>query len=102
MAEYQWPKQGTMKLVGSSVSRIDGLEKSTGAAKYAYDINRPNLLFGQLLDLPACPCQAHQSLDVTPAKKVPGVVVVKEVSWLETLRTTVKVKKAERRNPLAR
>lgn len=75
MAEYQWPKQGTMKLVGSDQSRIDGLQKATGAAKYAYDMTPPKMLLARMLSSP----HAHakiKSLDLEPAKKVPGVVAV--------------------------
>ena len=39
----QWPKK--RRLLGTRVSRIDGPEKSTGRAKYSYDINRPGQTF---------------------------------------------------------
>lgn len=49
MATYDWPAQGTASILGKRQARTDGLEKATGAAKYAYDIVRPNMLFAHLL-----------------------------------------------------
>ena len=46
MAEvtYNWPENHKARLIGKRVSRLDGMEKSTGAAKYTYDINLPKQL----------------------------------------------------------
>src|SRR5437870_2907413 len=65
-----WPKK--RRLIGTKVSRIDGIAKSTGRAKYSYDINRPGMLHGVIL---RCP-HAHakiKSVDTTAAAKMPGV-----------------------------
>lgn len=75
MAEYSWPKQGTSTLLGKHVDRVDGLEKATGAAKYAYDMNPPKMLFARALGSPHAHCKI-KSIDVTPAIAVPGVVNV--------------------------
>jgi len=84
---YSWPKQGTTTLLGKEVDRTDGLAKATGTAKYAYDINLPNMLVAKLL---GCP-HAHakiKKIDVSAAEKVPGVVNIQlmqkdgaEVKW---------------------
>ena len=39
-------------IVGENVIRQDGLEKVTGQAKFADDINFPNQLFGVMVRLP--------------------------------------------------
>jgi xanthine dehydrogenase YagR molybdenum-binding subunit len=68
-----WPKE--RRLIGTKVSRVDGPEKSTGLAKYSYDINRPNMLHGLIL---RCP-HGHatlKSLDTSAAEKMPGVKAV--------------------------
>jgi xanthine dehydrogenase YagR molybdenum-binding subunit len=85
--KYDWPPAGERGLIGQRISRIDGPAKSSGRAKYTYDINRPGMLFGKIL---RCP-YAHATikfLDVSAAKSLPGVKSVriiqdvgKEVQW---------------------
>ncbi|MEO2034618.1 MAG: xanthine dehydrogenase family protein molybdopterin-binding subunit, partial [Planctomycetaceae bacterium] len=57
------------------VSRLDGMEKATGRAKYTYDINLPKQLIVRALGCPHAHCRVV-SVDVTAAQKVPGVVLV--------------------------
>ncbi len=49
MPDYSWPPMEKRKVIGKRISRLDGMVKSTGAAKYNSDINPPGLLFGVLL-----------------------------------------------------
>jgi len=78
MAERKvsWKKPSENTLIGKRHSRIDGIEKATGTAKYAADVNVPGkTLFAKLL---TCP-YAHaivKSLDVSQAKRVKGVHAV--------------------------
>src|SRR5262249_23620688 len=79
MPEYTWPSQEQRRLMGKRISRIDGLQKSTGRAKYASDTNKPGLLFGALLTSP----HAHAkvvSIDVSEAKNVSGVTAVRVIA----------------------
>jgi CO/xanthine dehydrogenase Mo-binding subunit len=39
MPDYSWPSQDSRRLMGKRISRIDGLQKSTGRAKYTSDTN---------------------------------------------------------------
>ncbi|MEX0713780.1 MAG: molybdopterin cofactor-binding domain-containing protein, partial [Pirellulales bacterium] len=87
MAQYSWPKRGTASLIGTAQDRIDGLAKATGMAKYAYDINAPQMLFGKLLGSPHAHCRI-KSIDTSAAEKVRGVKAVKtmkepgnEIRW---------------------
>ncbi len=73
MAEYSWPAKDKATSVGSRVKRLDGPEKSTGKAKYSYDINLKNQLIAKALGCPHAHCKIT-SIDVAPALKVPGVV----------------------------
>lgn len=75
MAEYNWPAQGTASLLGSEKGRIDGPAKSTGAAKYAYDINPDKMLIARVMGSPHAHCKI-KSIDTSAAEKVPGVVAV--------------------------
>jgi xanthine dehydrogenase YagR molybdenum-binding subunit len=75
------------KLIGQRISRLDGIEKSTGKAKYNSDINPQGLLFATLLTSP----HAHariKKLDISPAQNMKGVTAVtviteagKELNW---------------------
>ncbi len=68
--KYQWPASPT--LIGSRQKRLDGPDKVTGRAKYAYDVSRPGLLYGRILRSPH-PHARVKSLDLAPALKAPGV-----------------------------
>ncbi len=56
-------------------SRIDGLEKVTGAARFAADVSRPGTLWGKVLRSPL-PHARIASIDVSRARLVPGVHAV--------------------------
>ncbi|HEV3080831.1 MAG TPA: hypothetical protein VGY66_13665, partial [Gemmataceae bacterium] len=66
---YTWPKE--RRLIGTKVQRLDGPEKSTGTAKYSYDINRPGMLFAKMLRSPYAHCTV-KGLDTSAAEASPG------------------------------
>jgi xanthine dehydrogenase YagR molybdenum-binding subunit len=69
------PEVAPSKIVGSSVSRIDGPLKTTGMAQYAADYHFKNLTYA----VPVCATIANgkiKSLDASAAEKMPGVVLV--------------------------
>jgi len=73
--DYKWPARDQAALIGKPVERIDGVAKSTGTAKYAYDINPPKMLFARLLGCPHGHAMV-KSIDASAARQVPGVVSV--------------------------
>ena len=77
MAEvkYSWPDNHQSHLIGKRVDRLDGMVKSTGTAKYTYDVNLPNQLIVHALGCPHAHCRVI-SVDTSAAEKVPGVVLV--------------------------
>ncbi|MGE0607390.1 MAG: xanthine dehydrogenase family protein molybdopterin-binding subunit [Pirellulales bacterium] len=75
MADYTWPQRGTATILGTSPDRLDGLPKSTGAAKYAYDASPDRMLIARALGCPHAHCKVKK-IDVSAARKVPGVVHV--------------------------
>ncbi|QDU95088.1 xanthine dehydrogenase family protein molybdopterin-binding subunit [Lignipirellula cremea] len=75
MAEYSWPSKEDSRLIGKRHTRLDGLAKSTGAARYTYDVNLPNQLIVKALGSPHAHCKV-MSVDVSAAEKTPGVVHV--------------------------
>jgi xanthine dehydrogenase YagR molybdenum-binding subunit len=54
--------------------RVDAPDKVTGRAKYTYDINRPNMLYGRMIRSPH-PHAVIKSIDLSEALKAPGVKV---------------------------
>ena len=85
--KYDWPPAGERGPIGKSISRIDGPAKSSGEAKYTYDIHRPGILFTKVY----CSPYAHAKItavDTSAAEKLPGVKAVrviqgvgKEIQW---------------------
>jgi xanthine dehydrogenase YagR molybdenum-binding subunit len=68
-----WPKE--RRLIGNRFQRLDGPEKSTGRAKYSYDINRPGMLYGRILRSPYAHAKVN-SIDTAAAEAMPGVKAV--------------------------
>ncbi len=71
-----WPER--RRLLGTRVSRIDGPAKSTGRAKYSYDINRPGMLHGRILRCPYARAVVKK-IDTSDAEKMPGVKAVHRI-----------------------
>lgn len=65
-----WPT--TPELIGKSIKRIDGPAKSSGRAKYSYDLKRPGMLYGRIVRSPH-PHAEIVAIDVSVAAKAPGV-----------------------------
>lgn len=64
-----------LKIIGTSVRRVDGVDKVTGQAKYTGDILIPGMVEGKFLRSP----YAHArilSIDTTEAERVQGVVAI--------------------------
>ena len=75
-----WPEHP--RLIGTRISRLDGLAKASGRAKYPSDVRPEGTLFGALLYSP----HAHakiKAIDTAEAERMPGVKavwVIKEVA----------------------
>jgi CO/xanthine dehydrogenase Mo-binding subunit len=63
------------KVVGSAVIRAEGADKVMGRTLYAADVNLPGALWGKILRS-SHPHARIRSMDVTKARKVPGVKAV--------------------------
>ncbi len=61
--------------VGKRLPRYDGMQHATGKTRYVGDIKLPGMLYVQAWRSPV-PSAVIRSLDVSRAKKVPGVVAV--------------------------
>lgn len=79
MPNYSWPPMSTRKAIGQRLSRHDGLEKSTGKAKYNSDLNKPGMLQSALLTSPYAHARVR-SIDTSAAEKAPGVTAVRVIA----------------------
>lgn len=75
MQEVRWNDPKTSKYLGKSVPRLDGPAKVTGAAKYAYDIVLPGMLYAKVLRSPYANARVL-SIDASAAQNMPGVRAV--------------------------
>src|SRR5580700_1041542 len=87
MPEYSWPPMEERRVIGKPTKRRDGIEKSTGRAKYSSDQKPPGTLFGALLTSPYAHARIS-SIDTSEAEHMQGVTAVrvitgagKEVQW---------------------
>jgi CO/xanthine dehydrogenase Mo-binding subunit len=65
------------KMIGKPVTRRDSLEKVTGKAKYAGDIQFPDLLYARILRPPAHEAKL-KSVDTTAAQQIAGVQIIRD------------------------
>ena len=79
MANYSWPEMSKRKVMGQRMSRLDGVEKSSGRARYTSDLNKPGTLFGVVVTCPHAHARVR-SIDVSAAEKHPGVTAVRVVA----------------------
>lgn len=75
MATVNWPSEDRRAIIGKRISRIDGPAKATGAAKYAYDMNPPNLLHAKILFSPHANTTVT-AVDTSEVEAMPGVAGV--------------------------
>jgi len=76
-----WPEKPT--LIGTKITRLDGLAKASGRAKYPSDTLPEGTLFAVMLYSP----HAHariKSIDVSAAEKMPGVKGVVAIAKADT------------------
>jgi len=71
VADYKWPPMSTRKAIGQRVSRLDGIEKSSGRAKYTSDYKRQNMLHAAPVTCPH-PHARIVKIDTSAAEKMPG------------------------------
>jgi CO/xanthine dehydrogenase Mo-binding subunit len=62
-------------IIGTSVRRVDGIEKATGKAKYTGDLAIPGMIEGKFLRSPYAHARIR-SIDTREAEASPGVVAV--------------------------
>jgi nicotinate dehydrogenase subunit B len=73
-----------LKVMGKPYFRTDSLEKVTGKAKYAGDIQLPGMLYAKMLRPPAHGAKLV-SLDMSAAEKMQDVVIVREDDLIAVL-----------------
>jgi isoquinoline 1-oxidoreductase beta subunit len=85
------------RLIGKDVPRVDVPSKVTGAAKYAIDVQIPDMVYAAVLQ-PPYPGGAPQTIDDTAARKVAGITdIVKLPEGVGVIGTTVEGTQAAKR-----
>src|SRR3954465_14894327 len=67
-----WDGSANLRVVGQRVPRIDGAEKVTGRARYAFDVQLPGMLYAAVVRSPH-PHAHIKSVDARAAAAMPGV-----------------------------
>ena len=75
MTSVNWPAADKRKLIGKRIDRLDGPAKSSGAAKYSLDMNRPEMLYGKILGATIA-AGTVKSIDTKAAEALQGVEAV--------------------------
>ena len=75
MATSQWPDAPQRSLLGTRISRVDGPLKTTGAARYSYDQNRPGMLWAKVVTSPHAKAEVV-GIDTGAAEALKGVKAV--------------------------
>ena len=103
MAERKvaWKSRKDNTLIGTEIPRLDGVEKASGSAKYAADINTKGTLYARLLTFKGGNAKVAK-LDIEPAKAIKGVHAVeifngegKAVRWDGTIIAAVAAERPE-------
>ncbi len=103
MAERKvaWKAREDNTLIGTEIERLDGVDKASGSAKYAADINTKGTLYAKLLTFKGGNAKVTK-LDVEAAKAIKGVHAVeifngegKLVQWDGTIIAAVAAERPE-------
>ncbi|UCE06956.1 MAG: xanthine dehydrogenase family protein molybdopterin-binding subunit, partial [bacterium] len=71
----RWGPDTELKVVGKSISRLDGYDKVSGTAQYTYDVTLPNMAFAKTLRCPLAHANI-KSIDFSKVKKLAGVLAI--------------------------
>src|SRR5437763_17222290 len=71
----RWGQDTTLAVVGKPYPRVEGEEKVTGRARFAYDVRLPGQLYAKVLRSPI-PHARIMRIDTSKAEALPGVRVV--------------------------
>jgi xanthine dehydrogenase YagR molybdenum-binding subunit len=77
----KWPAAPV--LIGQKITRLDGLAKASGKAKYPSDVRPEGTLFGVMLYSPHAHAKV-KSIDISAAEQMPGVKAVVAIARADT------------------
>jgi len=70
-----WDGKDELKYIGKKIPRIDGIYKTTGRAKYTFDIKVPGMIYGKIIRSPY-PAAMVTKINISQAEKLAGVRAV--------------------------
>ena len=81
-SDLKWPDASKRKLIGKRMNRVDGPAKSSGRAKYTYDLVRPSMLYGDSVKCPYAHARVTK-IDTSEAEKIAGVKAIVPIHYPE-------------------
>ncbi len=84
-----WPPNEELKYVGKAIPRIDGYDKVSGTARYAFDVSYPNMAFAKILRCPYAHARI-KSINLEKARQMEGVLDIityentPKIEWYRT------------------
>src|SRR5688572_20974084 len=89
MPNYSWPPMESRRVMGKRLTRLDGIQKASGKAKYNSDVRPAGTIHAAILHSPHAHCRI-KSIDISEAQKLPGVTAVRvvtpagtEINWAQ-------------------
>ena len=73
-----WDGKSDLKYIGKDIPRIDGKFKTSGRAKYTFDVKLPGMIYGKILRSPHAAAKVT-SIDTSLAQKAAGVRAIVNV-----------------------
>jgi len=70
-----WPSNDKLKVIGKSISRLDGYDKVSGTAVYSTDVYLQKMVYAKTLRSPVAHARI-KSIDTTQAENFPGVLKI--------------------------
>lgn len=70
-----WEPDNKLKIIGKPIPRIDGYDKVSGSAIYAFDVNLPGMAYAKILGS-RYPNAKIKKINTKKAKDLPGVLAV--------------------------
>jgi xanthine dehydrogenase YagR molybdenum-binding subunit len=89
------PPNDELKVVGKRITRLDGVQKTTGRARYTADVYLPGMLYGKMVSS-SVPHARIRSIDTSKAQRYAGV---RAVYVLEHLSDVAEVKDKSKELP---
>lgn len=70
-----WDGKDKLTFIGNRVPRVDGVYKTSGKAKYTFDVKVPGMIYGKIIRSPY-PAAIVKKIDISKAKNLKGIKAI--------------------------